>query len=58
MKTQTMLIIPFSLIAFVYRTRPDKIMSCARVSSEIHFDRCLSEKKLDRISYFWNSAVE
>jgi len=44
MKTQTVLIIPFSLIAIVNRTRPDKIVSCAEVNSEINFDHCLSLK--------------
>lgn len=44
MKSQTMLIIPFSLICIVYRTRPDKIVSCAGVKSKINFVNLLSVK--------------
>lgn len=44
MKAQTMLIIPFSLIGIDYRTGLDKVVSCARVSSEIHFDDHMSLK--------------
>lgn len=46
MKAQTMLIIPFSLIGIVYRTGPDKIVSCGGVNSEIHADDHLSLKGL------------
>lgn len=39
MKAQTMLIIPFSLTGIVYRTSPDKIVSCAGVNSMISCHR-------------------
>ncbi len=48
MKAQTMLIIPFSVIGIVYRTGPDKIVSCAGVNSKIHFDDHLSLKVWSR----------
>lgn len=44
MKAQTMLIIPFILIGIVHRTGPDKIVSCAGVSSKIDSDDHLSLK--------------